>query len=58
MNIQELATFAKVSIAQAEKIHEVLLSEGLIDFSQATTSEYRKAILLAAWFIYNGRSWE
>jgi hypothetical protein len=55
---QHISTLAKISIGKAEEIHEVLLTEALIDFSEATTREYKKAITLATWFIENGRSWE
>ncbi len=57
-NTQHISKLAKVSIEKAEEIHEVLLTEALIDFSEATTREYKKAISLATWFIDNGRSWE
>lgn len=55
---QQISTLAKVSIDQATEIHDVLLTEALIDFSEATTRELKKAITLASWFIDNGRSWE
>ena len=55
---QNISQLAGVSIEIAEEILEVLLSEALIDFSEATTREYNKAIVLATWFIENGRSWE
>jgi hypothetical protein len=54
----EISKLAKVSIDKAQEIHDVLLTEALIDFSEATTREYKKAISLATWFIDNGRSWE
>jgi len=55
---QRISTLANVSIDKAQEIHDVLLTEALIDFSEATTREYKKAITLATWFIENGRSWE
>jgi DNA polymerase III gamma/tau subunit len=55
---QQISTLAKVSIDKAQEIHDVLLTEALIDFSEATAHEYKKAISLATWFIDNGRSWE
>jgi hypothetical protein len=55
---QQISTLAKVSMNKAEEIHDVLLTEALIDFSEATTREFKKAISLATWFIDNGRSWE
>ena len=55
---EQISTLAKVSIDQAAEIHDVLLTEALIDFSEATAREYKKAISLATWFIDNGRSWE
>ena len=55
---QEISNLAKVSVEKANEIHDVLLTEALIDFSQATTREYKKAISLANFFIDNGRSWE
>jgi hypothetical protein len=55
---QQISTIAKVSIDKAQQIEDVLLSEALIDFSEATTREYKKAITLASWFIDNGMSWE
>jgi len=55
---QEISNLAQVSIDQATEIHDVLLSEALLDFSQATTREFKNAIKLATLFINNGRSWE
>lgn len=55
---QHISTLAKVSMDKAQEIHDVLLTEALIDFSEATAREYKKAITLATWFIENGRSWE
>lgn len=55
---QHISKLAKVSIDRAEEIHEVLLTEALIDFSEATAREFKTAISLATWFIDNGRSWE
>lgn len=55
---QQISTLARVSIDQATEIHDVLLSEALIDFSEATTRELKNAITLASWFIENGRSWQ
>jgi DNA polymerase III gamma/tau subunit len=55
---QQISTLAQVSIDKAQEIHDVLLTEALIDFSEATAREYKKAISLATWFIDNGRSWE
>ena len=55
---QEISNLAQVSIDQATEIHNVLLSEALLDFSQATTREFKNAIKLATLFINNGRSWE
>ena len=55
---EQISTLAKVSIDKAEEIHEALLTEALVDFSEATTREPKKAITLATWFIDNGRSWE
>ena len=55
---QQISTMANVSIDKAVEIHDVLLTEALIDFSEATAREYKKAISLATWFIDNGRSWE
>jgi len=55
---QQISTLAQGSINKAQEIHDVLLTEALIDFSEATTREYKKAISLATWFIDNGRSWE
>ena len=57
-NTQHISKLAKVSIEKAEEIHEVLLTEALIDFSEATTRQFKQAINLATWFIDNGRSWE
>jgi len=55
---EQISTLAKVSIDQAAEIHDVLLTEALIDFSEATTRQFKQAINLATWFIDNGRSWE
>lgn len=58
LHIWQIRELAPVSIDKATEIHDVLLSEALIDFSEATTRELKKAITLASWFIENGRSWE
>jgi hypothetical protein len=55
---QQISAVANVSIDKAVEIDDVLLSEALIDFSEATTREFKKAVNLAIWFIENGRSWE
>jgi len=55
---QQISTLANISIDQAAEIHDVLLSEALLDFSEATTREFKNAIKLATLFINNGRSWE
>ena len=55
---EQISTLANVSIDKAQEIHDVLLTEALIDFSEATAREFKKAISLATWFIDNGRSWE
>ena len=39
---QHISTLAKVSMDKAQEIHDVLLTEALIDFSEATTREYKK----------------
>ena len=55
---QEISALANVSFDKAVEIEDVLLSEALIDFSEATAREWKKAVTLAHWFIENGRSWE
>jgi hypothetical protein len=54
----EIADIAKVNLQEASEIYEVLLSEYLIDFSEATMREFKQAIKFASTFIANGHSWE
>ena len=54
----EIQNIANVSAEDALAIHEVLLDEYLIDFSEATAREYKQAIKFATTFIANGYSWE
>lgn len=55
---EQIGKLANVSAERASEIHEVLLSEALIDFSQATTRQFKMAITLAEYFIENGKRWE
>lgn len=55
---EQIGKLANVSAERASEIHEVLLSEALIDFSQATNREFKMAITLAEFFIQNGKRWE
>lgn len=55
---QQIGKVAGVDIDKAQEIHEVLLSEALIDFSEATSREFKTAVSLATWFIDNGKTWE
>jgi hypothetical protein len=55
---QQIGKVAGVDIDKAQEIHEVLLSEALIDFSEATSRELKTAVSLATWFIDNGKTWE
>jgi hypothetical protein len=57
-NIQDIMKTAKVSESQAVELEQVLMSEALLDWSECTTAQFRKAIKLAQMFIANGKSWE
>lgn len=55
---QQISKLAGVGIEKANEIQDVMLSEALLDFSQASTGEYKKAIIMAQYFIENGKRWE
>jgi hypothetical protein len=49
---------AKVSQAQAVELEEVIMNEDLLDWSECTTAQFKRAIKLAQSFIAHGKSWE
>jgi hypothetical protein len=49
---------AKVSEAEARLIQDVIDKEWLLDWSECSTAQLRKAIKQAQAFIANGMSWE
>jgi len=56
--ILDIMKMMKVSTSQAKEIAEVVQTEDLLDWSEATSAQYRKAFKLAQSFIANGKSWE
>ena len=56
--IADIMKMMKVSTSEAKAIAEVVETEALLDWSEATSSQYRKAFKLAQAFIANGNSWE
>ena len=57
-NIQDIMATAKVSQSEATLIEEVIGKEWLLDWSECSTAQFKKAIKLAQQFISNGMSWE
>lgn len=57
-NIQDIVKTAKVSVAEATLIEDVIGKEWLLDWSECSTAQFKKAIKLAQQFIANGMSWE
>ena len=57
-NIQDIMATAKVSQAEAVELQEVIMNEDLLDWSECTTAQFKKAINLAQTFIAHGKSWE
>ena len=57
-NIQDIMKTAKVSESQAVELEQVLMSEALLDWSECSQAQFKKAIKLAQMFIANGKSWE
>ena len=57
-NIQDIMKTAKVSESEAVQLEQVLMTEALLDWSECTTAQFKKAIKLAQSFIANGKSWE
>jgi hypothetical protein len=49
---------AKVSESEAVQLEQVLMTEALLDWSECTTTQFKKAIKLAQQFIANGKSWD
>jgi uncharacterized protein YPO0396 len=56
-NIQETMQVAKVTESEATLIVDVIDREWLLDWSECTTAQFKKAIKLAQQFIANGMSW-
>ena len=56
--IVDIMKMMKVTTSQAKEIAEVVQTEDLLDWSEATSVQYRKAFKLAQAFIANGKSWE
>jgi 3-phosphoglycerate kinase len=57
-NIQDIMETAKVSQSEAALIEDVIGKEWLLDWSECTTAQFKKAIKQAQAFIANGMSWE
>jgi uncharacterized protein YPO0396 len=57
-NIQDIMQIAKVTEAEAKTIVDVIDREWLVDWSECTNAQFKKAIKLAQSFIANGMSWE
>jgi len=57
-NIQDTMQVAKVTQSEATVIVDVIDREWLLDWSECTTAQFRKAIKQAQQFIANGMSWE
>jgi hypothetical protein len=57
-NIQDIMETAKVTESDAFQIEQVIMSEQLLDWSECTTAQFKKAIKIAQMFIANGLSWE
>ena len=56
--IEEITFWTGVSLMEATDIRNVMDSEALIDWSEATESEFIAAVGIARDFIRNGRRWE
>jgi hypothetical protein len=57
-NIQDIMETAKVSESEATLIEDVIGKEWLLDWSECTTAQFKRAIKKAQAFIANGMSWE
>ena len=57
-NIQDIMETAKVSESEATLIEDVIGKEWLLDWSECTTAQFKRAIKKAQTFIANGMSWE
>jgi 3-phosphoglycerate kinase len=57
-NIQDTMQVAKVTQSEATLIVDVIDKEWLLDWSECTTAQFKKAIKQAQQFIANGMSWE
>jgi 3-phosphoglycerate kinase len=57
-NIQDIMKTAKVSQSEATLIEDVIGKEWLLDWSECTTAQFKKAIKQAQAFIANGMRWE
>jgi hypothetical protein len=56
--IADIMKMMKVTTSQAKEIAEVVQTEDLLDWSEATAAQYCKAFKLAQVFIANNKSWE
>lgn len=56
--INQITTMMKVSEIEAIQIADVVAQEWLLDWSEATLREYRRAFKDAQYYIRNGFSWE
>jgi hypothetical protein len=54
----EIMKAMKVNKDEAVRIHDVVDNEGLLDWSEATATQYKTAFRLAQQFIANDYSWE
>ena len=54
----EIMKDLKVSKEEAVQISDVVDNEALLDWSEATATQYKTAFRLAQQFIANGMSWE
>ena len=56
--ITDIMEMMKITTSEAYEIAEVVQIEDLLDWSEASITQYRKAFKLAQAFIANGNSWE
>lgn len=56
--MDSIMELAKVSQSEAKEIEEVINNEWLLDWSECSTAQFKKAIRLAQQFIDNDYSWE
>ena len=56
--ITDIMEMMKITTSEAYEIAEVVQTEDLLDWSEATAAQYKTAFRLAQQFIANGMSWE